>query len=163
MSIQIVYGDECYFESFFTVLDSVAHEKIYLELISAPAKEDVFEFQRKLITQKAPVFYAVEGEQVVGWIDIVPLANPRMSHRGTLGMGLKMGYRGKGLGSQLMEKALSYARSIGLEKIELRVYSTNLQAIELYKKFGFKQVGVIHKYRKFEGQYFDAILMEVFL
>lgn len=163
MSIRIVYGDECYFESFFTVLDSVARERIYLEMIEAPSKEEVFEFQRKLIHQKAPVFYAVEGDQAIGWIDIVPLKNPRMNHRGTLGMGIAQDYRGKGVGSQLMEKALAYAKSFGLEKVELHVYSTNTQAIELYKKFGFKESGAIAKYRKLEGRYFDSLFMEVFL
>lgn len=163
MSIRIVYGDESYFEGFFTVLESVAREKIFLEMIEPPAKEEVFDFQRRLLEKKAPVFYAVDGEKMVGWVDVVPFKNPRMSHRGTLGMGLMSGYRGQGVGSKLMEKAISYSRSFGLEKLELQVYPSNTQALELYKKFGFKQTGVVHKYRKLEGQYFDSICMELFL
>lgn len=163
MSIQIVYGDECYFEEIWRVLDSVAREKQYLEMIQAPSLEEVSEFQRKLIDQKSPVFYALEKGHLVGWLDIVVMKNPRMNHRGTLGMGLQQGHRGKGIGSALMKKALEYSKSIGLEKIELQVYPQNIQAIELYKKFGFQQVGYCKHYRKLEGQYQDSIVMELFL
>ncbi len=171
MSIQIVYGDECYFEGFWKVLDSVAREKNYLEIIEAPPRTEVDEFQKKLIHQKFPVFYAlgcsselkIEVGQVVGWIDIVVFKNPRMAHRGTLGMGLLSTHRGQGIGSKLMEKALDYSRSTGLEKIELQVYPENSQAIELYKKFGFKQCGYLKHYRKVENRYFDSLTMEVFL
>lgn len=163
MSIRIVYGDECYFEGFWRVLDSVAREKIYLEMIEAPSLQEVSDFQKKLIDQKFPVFYALDKDQVIGWVDIVVFKNPRMNHRGTLGMGLLKSHRGQGVGSKLLEKALEYSRQIGLEKIELQVYTGNTQAIDLYKKFGFEQSGHIKHYRKFEDVYFDSLSMAVFL
>ena len=163
MSIQIVYADECYFQDLWKVLDEVAREEQFLEMIYAPPFEDVSEFQEKLIDQKAPVFYALDQGKVVGWLDIVVLKNPRQNHRGTLGMGILKSHRGQGIGSALFNKALEYSRSIGLEKIELQVYPENTQAIELYKKFGFQQVGYCKHYRKLNGRYFDSISMELLL
>jgi putative acetyltransferase len=121
------------------------------------------EFQRKLIAYNWPVFYAVGGDNVVGWADITPSSNPRLSHRGFLGMGLLKSHRGQGLGTQLLQAALGHAKKIGLEKVELSVYSENFAAIALYKKVGFQQMGFVKNYRKLEDRYFDCVEMEIFL
>jgi ribosomal protein S18 acetylase RimI-like enzyme len=150
----IVYADEKYFPSFHQTLGAVARERIYIEMLEAPSLEQVADFQRGLIERNSPVYYALEGERVVGWCDITGKDNPRQA-----GMGLLPGYRGKGLGSKLMNEALAHAKRSGFEKVELHVYSTNLNAIALYKKFGFEQEGIIRNYRKVDGRYFDAIMM----
>ncbi len=78
-------------------------------------------------------------------------------------MGLLESHRGQGLGTRLLQSALEHAKKIGLEKVELSVYSENLAAIALYKKIGFQQIGFINNYRKLENRYFDCIEMEIFL
>lgn len=157
--IDIVYADEKYFESFHSALNSVAKERQYIEMIEAPPLKNVSEYQRGLILKNGPVYYAVENGKVVGWCDIFPEDNPRLSHRGTLGMGLLAAYRGQGLGARLMTAALAHAKKFGLEKVELNVYTSNTAAIKLYKKMGFVQEGLIKKYRKLEGVYFDCMVM----
>ncbi len=161
--ITIVYGHERYFKSFHQALSIVAQELIYLEMTEAPPLEKIAEFQRDLIVKSGPVYYAVQDEKVVGWCDIFPEANPRQSHRGSLGMGLLPEYRGQGLGSQLLAKVLDHAKTFGFEKVELHVYSSNTAAVKLYKKFGFEQEGLIRKFRKLNGQYFDYLAMGKFL
>jgi ribosomal protein S18 acetylase RimI-like enzyme len=74
-------------------------------------------------------------------------------------MGLLPAYRGKGLGGKLLSSVLEHAKKFGLEKVELHVYTTNQPAIALYKKFGFQQEGLIQKYRKLDGKYFDCLAM----
>lgn len=163
MSVEIIYPSEKYFKSFHQALDQVAKEQIYIEMIEAKLFEDVVVFQEKLINQNWPVYYAVQNNQVVGWVDISVSANPRLNHRGHLGMGLIKEYRGQGLGYKLLSKSLDHAKEIGLEKIELSVYTTNAAAIKLYKKCGFTEIGMIKNFRKLDGKYFDAIEMELFL
>lgn len=160
---RIEYASPTYFDSFYKALDGVANEKIYIEMINPPEFEKVCEFQSKLISNNWPVFYAIDGETVVGWVDITPSSNPRLSHRGFLGMGILTSHRRQGLGTQLLQAAIEHAKKIGLEKIELSVYSENLAAIALYKKVGFQKMGYIRNYRKLEGKYFDCIEMELFL
>lgn len=161
--MRIVYACENLFKSFHEALDSIAKEEIFIEMIAAQSLEEVSAFQKKLITNNWPAYYAVSEDTVVGWININMSSNPRMAHRGFLSMGLIKSYRGQGLGSQLTEKALSHAKSLGLEKIELSVFSENTDAIKLYKKFGFKEVGCIKKFRKLNDKYFDCIQMDLFL
>lgn len=159
----IVYPSEKYFRSFYEALSRVARERIYIEMIEPPPFEKVVEFQRGLIAKDGPVYYAIENENVVGWCDVFPESNPRQNHRGALGMGLLPEYRGKGLGSKLLAAVLAQAQKFGLEKVELHVYTSNSAAIALYKKFGFEQEGLIRRYRKLDGEYFDCLVMGKFL
>lgn len=161
--IEIIYPNEKYFSSFHSALSTVAKERIYIEMIEAPPLEKVASFQRDLISKNGPVYYAINGDKVVGWCDVFPEENPRQSHRGSLGMGILPEFRGQGIGSQLLQKVSEHAKTFGLEKIELNVYSSNTSAIGLYKKFGFEQEGLIKKYRKLDSQYFDCLAMGKFL
>lgn len=160
---QIIYASESHFKSFYKALDSVANEKIFIEMTSAPEFEKVTEFQSILISNNWPVFYALYENEIVGWADITPSANPRLAHRGFLGMGLVKSHRGQGLGTRLLQSAIDHAKKIGLEKIELSVYADNAAAIALYKKLGFQQMGYVKNYRKLEGRYFDCVEMELFI
>lgn len=163
MSVEIIYPSEKYFKSFHHALDQIAKEQIYIEMIEAKSFEDVASFQAKLISNNWPVYYAINSDVVVGWVDISLSSNPRLSHRGHLGMGLIKDFRGQGIGSQLLSQSLKHAKQIGLEKVELSVYTSNTAAFELYKKFGFSEIGIIKNFRKLNDKYFDAIEMEKFL
>lgn len=163
MMIRIAYASEPFFKSFHDALSTVAAERIFIEMIEAPPLERVVSFQSGLIAKNGPVYYAIDNDRVVGWCDVFPEKNPRQSHRGGLGMGLLPEYRGRGLGSKLLASVLEHAKRFGLEKVELNVYTSNTPAIELYKKFGFEQEGLIRKYRKLDGQYFDCLAMGKFL
>ena len=157
--VKIMRAEPELIPSFHACLDSVARELIYLEMIEAPPLVDIEKFQRALIENGAPVVYAVRGAEVIGWCDISPYKNPRLAHRGGLGMGVRDGHRGEGLGTKLLTAALSIAKAFGLEKVELEVYATNPAAIALYERAGFEREGFIKNYRKLEGRYFDCIRM----
>jgi ribosomal protein S18 acetylase RimI-like enzyme len=163
MAVKIIYPSNRYFKTYHEALSSVAKERIYIEMTEAPTLEKVSTFQGELIAKKGPVSYATDDEKVVGWCDIFPNSNPRMIHRGSLGMGIISEYRGKGIGSKLLESTLNQAKTFGLEKVELQVYTSNTAAIALYKKFGFEEEGIIKRYRKLDGNYFNALLMAKFL
>lgn len=160
---EVIYGDLKLIPSYYECLRRVAAERIYIEMIEPPPLEKVIGFQTELIQKNGPVFYAVDNGQVVGWCDIFPFSNPRQVHRGGLGMGLLAAYRGQGIGSLLLNKTLEKAKEFGLEKVELNVYTSNTNAIALYKKMGFTEEGLIKHYRKLDGQYFDCLSMAKFL
>jgi ribosomal protein S18 acetylase RimI-like enzyme len=163
VSTEIIYPNEKYFKSFHEALSTVAKERVYIEMIEAPPLEKVSSFQTDLISKNGPVYYAINNDRVVGWCDVFPEENPRQKHRGGLGMGLLPEFRGQGLGSKLLSSVLDHAKKFGLEKVELNVYTSNTPAVALYKKFGFEQEGLIKKYRKLDGQYFDCLAMGTFL
>ncbi len=64
--------------------------------------------------------------------------------------------RNSGVGSKLLEKLISTAISENFKAITLEVNENNLPAINLYLKYGFKNVGLRKKY--YDNKY-NAIIM----
>lgn len=64
--------------------------------------------------------------------------------------------RNSGVGSKLLEKLISTAISENFKAITLEVNENNLPAINLYLKYGFKNVGFRKKY--YDNKY-NAIIM----
>lgn len=55
-------------------------------------------------------------------------------------------FRKKGIGNELLAELIKLAKENDKEKITLEVNNTNLAAIKLYEKNGFKNVGFRKKY-----------------
>lgn len=53
-------------------------------------------------------------------------------------LAVKEKYQGCGVGTALFESAKEWAKSKGMDRIELNVYSFNRRAIEFYEKNGFR-------------------------
>ncbi len=54
--------------------------------------------------------------------------------------------RSKGLGNRLMARVIEVARERGVETLFLEVRESNAHALELYRRFGFSQVGLRRGY-----------------
>lgn len=65
--------------------------------------------------------------------------------------------RGAGLGSHLLRHVLARARERGVGKLFLEVRASNQRAIELYRSFGFEDVGLRRSY--YESPTEDARVM----
>ena len=66
-------------------------------------------------------------------------------------------YKRKGLGKKLLKEIFKQCESFALEKIHLEVSDKNLDAINFYRSFGFKTIGIRKKYYK-DGS--NALLQE---
>jgi ribosomal protein S18 acetylase RimI-like enzyme len=83
---------------------------------------------------------------------------------GDLGMLVDAAWRGRGVGSALMDAAIAWSREQGLHKLSLEVFPANTGAIALYRKYGFTEEGLRKKqYRRANGELWDAILMGLLL
>ncbi len=81
-----------------------------------------------------------------------------------LGMALLDRYRGRGIGTRLMERGVAWAREAGAHKIALEVWPHNERAIRLYQKVGFREEGYLHRhYRRRNGELWDAVVMGLLL
>lgn len=77
--------------------------------------------------------------EIIGTASLIRKKN-RMSHRAEFGISVKKAWWGCGVASTLMEYILEFAKSSGVEQINLEVRSDNKRAIALYKKFGFQKL-----------------------
>ncbi len=81
-----------------------------------------------------------------------------------LGMNLAAGYRGQGIGSQLMAAAIEWANGQPIHKIELEHWSWNHAARALYERHGFVEEGYRRRqYRRRDGSLWDTVLMALVL
>ena len=77
-----------------------------------------------------------------------------------IGMCVANGWRGKGVGSALMDTAEAWAREQGIHKLSLGVFAHNDRAIALYRKHGFIEEGRrVKHYRRKSGELYDSLEM----
>lgn len=159
MTLAIVRADESHFESLRQVIDTVARERTYLAFLQAPPPEQAYAFFRNVATNGVCQFVAVADGAVIGWCDIVPTHGEARAHVGTLGMGVLAHARHRGIGTRLIDAALSAAWQSGLSRIELTVRTDNLDAGALYQRCGFVQEGVNRKAFCVDGRFYDTYTM----
>lgn len=114
------------------------------------------------IKKRKTVFLIAEHNNTVVGTTGIDLDIWRRGHIGNLGITIKKGYRGMGLGSYLMKEIIKLAEKELRPRpktIRLNVFLTNKPAIGLYKKCGFKIVARIPKQIKYEGKLVDEIIM----
>ena len=63
-----------------------------------------------------------------------------------LNLGVARRYQGQGFGARLLRHAMHGAREHGATKLFLEVRPSNAQAVELYRHFGFNQIGTRRAY-----------------
>ena len=117
-------------------------------------------YRKRLTSEDQLHLCRIVDERVVGILDLTPYRGiKRAKHVAGLGMLLLEEYRGLGIGSGLMEAALSWAPEHGFVKISLSVFSNNEAAIRLYQKFGFLEEGRLKQQFKIMDEYVDEVLM----
>jgi RimJ/RimL family protein N-acetyltransferase len=83
---------------------------------------------------------------------------------GEIGMAIAREWRGRGVGSALMEAAIEWARAQGLHKLSLGVFAHNAAGLALYRKYGFVEEGRrVKHYRRQSGELWDTIEMGLLL
>lgn len=158
--VEIIKASEEYAESLCKAIDSVARERQFLASVTGFPLESIMGFVKMISSGNLAQYYAVDGDKVVGWCDIIPKRNEGFTHAGVLGIGLLSGYRNQGIGSRLLEKTIEHAVNINnIERIELEVFESNVNAIRLYEKFGFACEGKRINARKLDGIYDSIVLM----
>jgi RimJ/RimL family protein N-acetyltransferase len=106
------------------------------------------------------IFVAVANDTVIGQLRLWP--QPPCKY--DLGMFVDASWRGKGVGSRLLETAVAWARSTGANKIVLGVFPDNDAAIALYTKAGFVREGYHPRHlRRSNGELRDLISMGLIL
>jgi YD repeat-containing protein len=98
--------------------------------------------------------------RIAGHIDLRARGEAAAAHRALLGMGVQRDFRRMGLGMQLIEHAVAWARNdTALDWIDLEVLSINAPARGLYRAAGFVQTGEIEDLFRIDGESLGYTLM----
>jgi L-phenylalanine/L-methionine N-acetyltransferase len=118
---------------------------------------------RTSVTSDRARYLALEGDRVIGDIGVEREEHPVTRHVATIGMMVAPEWRGRGIGTALLESAIDWCRRSGVEKIELSVYPDNDAARALYAKFGFREEGRLTGRSKKAIGYRDEVVMGCWL
>ena len=111
----------------------------------------------------AAVFVAVDDGRIVARLSLSRDPHPASRHVADLGLMVAESHRRQGIGSALLEQAVSWSRGAGVRKLELHVFPWNEPALRLYESFGFEREGFRKRHYVRGDEEVDAILMAYFV
>jgi RimJ/RimL family protein N-acetyltransferase len=116
------------------------------------------------VDQRTEQFTASVAESIVAVADgqVVAMIHTNVSRHGfgEFGMLVDREWRGRGVGSALIQATIDWAREQGLHKLSLEVFVHNTAAIALYRKCGFVEEGHrVRHYRRANGELWDSLVM----
>ncbi|WP_049922522.1 GNAT family N-acetyltransferase [Halopiger djelfimassiliensis] len=129
-----------------TVADELDHENVLL-------RHNEFESRMFFVA-------TVDGE-VVGWAHLHVPNLEKLAHTAELTVGVLEEYRDMGIGSQLLDSALEWARSSGHEKVYQSVPSTNEEAVSFFEDRGWVTEAVREDHYKLDDEYIDEVMMAI--
>jgi GNAT superfamily N-acetyltransferase len=121
-----------------------------------------------------PASPAAASDESYAWFDDVPatpIAKPVRTpaperidgdEAHLLNVAVAAEWQGQGLGRFLLNQSVARARGLGMEAMLLEVRPANTRALDIYQRYGFKQIGRRKGYYPADnGQREDAIVMRI--
>ncbi len=109
---------------------------------SSALASQVASAQVKKALREEQGFVVYDGERLTGYcyLRFFP-EKPQKKGTVSLGMVVRDGYQGRGIGTMMMRAMISFARRKNMKKIWLATYADNRLTENFYKKFGFIREG----------------------
>ncbi|MEP6694771.1 MAG: arsinothricin resistance N-acetyltransferase ArsN1 family A [Chloroflexota bacterium] len=108
-----------------------------------------------------PVVVVESDGVVIGWASL-NVFNTRAAYRHVADISVYVARdaRGKGAGAALLERLVELGREQGFHKLVLAGFPTNAASVALYRRVGFREVGVYREQGQLGGRWVDVLLME---
>jgi L-amino acid N-acyltransferase YncA/histidinol phosphatase-like enzyme len=127
-----------------------------LERVTVAARRPWFE----RFDDRHPLHVAVAGEAVVGWSAMLPY-DPKPGYAGLAEHSIYVARaaRGAGLGRRLLEHLIETAGALGHRAMLGRIFRHNDRSLELHRRLGFEEVGVLPRAALLDGREADVVFM----
>ena len=116
---------------------------------------------RRLELEKNSVLFVAENNgKLIGNIDLNGNQRLKLFHTGVVGMGIREQWRGKGVGTALLEAVIKWSEmNHYIKLLWLEVYDSNEAGKALYRKFGFQESGRMKNFFHEDNEFIDKITM----
>jgi phosphinothricin acetyltransferase len=111
--------------------------------------------------ERHPVLVAERDGAIAGWGSLnVFNSRPAYRHVADFSVYVAGDARGAGVGGALLGALVDRARELGYHKLVLAAFPFNEAGMRLYRRFGFRDVGVYREQGLLDGRWVDVIIME---
>ncbi len=109
-----------------------------------------------------PVLVVEENDKVIGWSSMSPWSD-RCAYDTTVEVSVYVhrDFRGRGIGSQLLEKITEEGRRANNHTVLSRISEGNDISIHLHEKLGYRHIGVMKEVGFKFGKFLDVTLMQL--
>jgi ribosomal protein S18 acetylase RimI-like enzyme len=146
----------------FTVITA---ERIHSAIESAWTLEQERHYLESLSPRGAIHIAVDDSGKTVGLqiLDLWSSTLTSMAHVGQIGTFILPAWRSRGVGRQLWDVTLPFARRAGYRKLVIQVRASNITAQGFYRRLGFADCGRLARQVIIDGVEDDEVLMELFV
>jgi L-amino acid N-acyltransferase YncA/GrpB-like predicted nucleotidyltransferase (UPF0157 family) len=155
-----------------TLSDMEAITEIYNEAVLTTTA--TFDTEPKTVTERVqwfhlhdtrhPIWVAVLRGKVIGWISLSTWSDrPAYGDTGEISFYVKSEYRGKGIGSVLMQSLIQEAQQLHYHTLIARIAGESDVSLHVHEKFNFIQVGILKEVGLKFGKRLDVHIMQKML
>lgn len=119
------------------------------------------EFIENILMKNNALFIIAEiNGKVVGNLNFSGGPRQRTAHIGEFGVSVLKEYWGNGIGEELIKYLIDWSKNSAIiRKINLKVRTDNARGIQLYKKLGFLEEGILKRDFLINSKFYDSVLM----
>jgi len=111
--------------------------------------------------RRRPLWVAEVDGRVVGWLSLGDFWDGRPAYHATAEVGIyvKDGYRGRGIGRMLVEEAIRRAPELGIEIMTAGAFVHNGPSLKLFERFGFERWAHFPEVAELDGVKRDLVVL----
>ena len=110
---------------------------------------------------RRPIWVAETAGEIVGWLSFSDFYDGRPAYTGTaeIGIYVREGHRGRGIGKSMLEEAIERAPALGIKTLTAGAFASNEPSLGLFGRFGFERWAYFPRVAELDGAERDLIVL----
>jgi L-amino acid N-acyltransferase YncA len=128
-----------------------------MEPVSVDSRRAWFEAHR---ADRHPLWVMVEDQEVLAWLGFQPFyGRPAYAKTAELSIYVAATQRRRGMGRQLLERAIAHAPHLGLQTLLGFIFADNQPSLQLFEHCAFQRWGCLPQVANFDGVERDLVIV----
>ena len=110
---------------------------------------------------RRPIRVAEEDGEIVGWLSLGNFWDGRPAYNSTVEIGVyvREGHRGTGIGGRMLEEAIGSAPDLGIKTLTAGAFAVNEPSLKLFERFGFERWACFPRVAELDGAERDLVVL----